>query len=226
MGSFVENNESWTVSHTISLGHNMINNFRFGHLHAIANQVGFPASPADVTTMGITGSYPNLSKFPNNQTYPQINLNAGFATVGSQGNDLTTSDIPMWDFADSFTVIKGKHTIAVGFDYRRWIQKRNLADDFLGDYGYSSNLILSNGSATGFNPSNNPGGNLPANGCTTVTCGTGNSVADFLLGYYNNDATWQPGPNFKPSNPPGNLNQYHFTYFAPTCRTTGKQPTV
>ena len=215
VGSFVENNESWTVSHTISLGHNMINNFRFGHLEAIANQVGFPASEADVTTMGITGSYPNLSKFPTNQTYPQINLNAGFATVGSQVNDLTTSDVPMWDFADSFTVIKGKHTIAVGFDFRRWIQKRNLADDFLGDYGYSSNLILSNGSATGFNPSNNAGGNLPANGCATVTCGTGNSVADFLLGFYNNDATWQPGPNFKQTNPPGNLNQYHFTYFAP-----------
>ena len=149
VGTFAENNKSWTVSHTISLGHNMINNFRFGHLEAIANQLGVGATQADLAAMGITGSYPNLNKFPGTATYPQINVNAGYAVVGSQVNDLTTSDIPMWDFADSFTLIKGKHTIGMGFDFRQWIQKRNLADDFLGDYGYSSNLILTNGSANG-----------------------------------------------------------------------------
>ena len=218
VGTFAENNKSWTVSHTISLGHNMINNFRFGHLEAIANQLGVGATQADLAAMGITGSYPNLNKFPGTATYPQINVNAGYAVVGSQVNDLTTSDIPMWDFADSFTLIKGKHTIGMGFDFRQWIQKRNLADDFLGDYGYSSNLILTNGSANGFNGE-------PVNGCPTVACGTGNSIADFLLGYYNNDATWQPGPNFKPQNPPGNLNQYHFTYFAPYVQDDWKATT-
>jgi hypothetical protein len=39
-------------------------------------------------------------------------------------------------------------------------------------------------------------------------------VADFLLGYYNNASTFQPGP-FSPAGVAGNLNQYHFQYFAP-----------
>src|ERR1700682_3312544 len=44
--------------------------------------------------------------------------------------------------------------------------------------------------------------------------GTGNSVADFLLGYYHDASTFQPGP-FSPAGVAGNLNQYHFQYFAP-----------
>jgi len=53
-------------------------------------------------------------------------------------------------------------------------------------------------------------------GCTTASgrCGTGNKVADFLLGYYHDASTFQPGP-FSPSGVAGNLNQYHFLYFAP-----------
>ena len=47
-----------------------------------------------------------------------------------------------------------------------------------------------------------------------TNCGTGNSVADFLLGYYHDASTFQPGP-FSPADVAGNLNQYHFQYFAP-----------
>ena len=118
----------------------------------------------------------------------------------------------MWDFADSFTVIRGKHTIGVGFDYRKWVQKRNLSNDFLGNWNFNNDLILRNGSATGFDAG---AGALPANGCTTVTCGTGNAVADFLLGYYNTSSTFQPGPFADPKLPPGNLNQNNFLFFAP-----------
>jgi hypothetical protein len=39
-------------------------------------------------------------------------------------------------------------------------------------------------------------------------------VADFLLGYYHAASTFQPGP-FSPAGVAGNLNQYHFQYFAP-----------
>jgi len=210
VANFIQNNESWTVSHTISLGHNMLNNFRFGHLEAIANQGGFAASTADVSALNIAGTFTNLTN--TTRLFPTISLQGGLATVGSQGNDVTTSDVPMWDFADSFTVIRGKHTIGVGFDYRRWVQKRNLSNDFLGNWGYNNDLILRNGSATGFDAG---AGALPANGCPTVTCGTGNAVADFLLGYYNNSSTFQPGPFADPKLPPGNLNQNNFLFFAP-----------
>ena len=134
---------------------------------------------------------------------------AGFPTIsfqgallgnfGSPGNNPSTSDIPTKEFADSFTMIRGKHTIGVGFDFRRFVEARNLSGNFLGGYGYTNNNILNN-----------------STGCTTPSglCGTGNEVADFLLGYYNGANTFQPGP-FSDPKIAGNLNKYVFTYIAP-----------
>jgi hypothetical protein len=192
---FEEKSQSWEISHTIPLGKSMVNNFRFGKLEPVANQGGFPASESDVSAMGITGVF---SPAPLYRLYPTLTP-SGFAGFGSQGNDASTSDVPMWQFGDSLTMVHGKHTVGIGFEYRNWIQKRNLSADFLGNFGYGSNTVLQN-----------------STGCTTPTglCGTGNSVADMLLGYYNGASTFQPGP-FSPTGVAGNLNQYHFLYFAP-----------
>lgn len=198
IGTFNEKSESWMISHTIPLTHNLVNNFRFGRLEPISIQAGIAAPDSDVSALGLTGVFPNLPSFA--RLYPGINFQGINGTAfGSQGNDVTTSDIPTWEFSDSLSMTHGKHTIAVGFDYRRWVQKRNLSNDFLGQFGFNNDTITSNGG-----------------GCPNASgdCGTGNSVADFLLGYYNNASTFQPGP-FSPTNVAGNLNQYHFQYFAP-----------
>jgi hypothetical protein len=206
VGVFSEEANSWEISHTISLGHSNVNNFRFGHLDPSAIQGGIAAPDADVSAMAISGVFQSLPNYA--RLYPSIGMQGLPGTgFGSQGNDTTTSDIPTWEFADSFSMIRGKHTITVGFDYRRWVQKRDLSADFLGNFNYNNDTILNNGSSTGF-------GGQPANGCPTTTCGTGNSVADFLLGYYNNSSTFQPGP-FSPAGVAGNLNKYHFQYLAP-----------
>jgi outer membrane receptor protein involved in Fe transport len=94
-------------------------------------------------------------------------------------------------------MIRGRHTVTVGFDYRRWLQKRDLSADFLGNFNFQNDTIVNN---TG--------------GCPTPACGTGNAVADFLLGYYHDAITFQPGP-FSPSGVAGNLNRYQFSYVAP-----------
>src|SRR5437588_1023056 len=199
VGVFDENAETWMISHTKNIGSRVVNNFRFGRLEPIAIQGGMPIAPAEVSALGITGVYPNLPSYA--RLFPTISLGSPYASVGSQGNDTTTSDIPTWQFSDTVTVIRGRHTFSSRFDYRRWLQKRDLSADFLGDFGYSNDLIISNG-ANG------------ANGCATKFCGTGNAIADFLLGYYNSASTFQPGP-FSPASVAGNLNQYQFMYFAP-----------
>jgi outer membrane receptor protein involved in Fe transport len=198
IGTFNEKSESWMISHTIPLTHNIVNNFRFGRLEPISIQGGIPAPDSDVTALGLTGVFQSLPDYA--RMYPGLGFQGINGTnFGSQGNDVTTSDIPTWEFADSLSMTHGKHTISVGFDYRRWVQKRDLSNDFLGQFNFNNDTILSNsGGCT------NPGAN----------CGTGNSVADFLLGYYNNASTFQPGP-FSPAGVAGNLNQYHFQYFAP-----------
>jgi hypothetical protein len=198
VGKFNEKAESWMISHTINLGARNINNFRFGRLEPIAIQGGVAAPTADVTTLGLTGVFTDLPAYA--RLYPGISLQGINGTsFGSQGNDTTTSDIPTWEFADSLSMIRGRHTVTVGFDYRRWLQKRDLSADFLGSFTFNNDTIVKND-----------------NGCTTGSgkCGTGNSIADFLLGYYNNASTFQPGP-FSPAGVAGNLNQYHFLYFAP-----------
>ena len=198
VGTFNEKSESWMISHTIPLSHNLVNNFRFGRLEPSSIQGGIPAPTSDVSALGLTGVFQNLPNYA--RLYPGIGFQGINATnFGSQGNDTTTSDIPTWEFSDSLSMTHGKHTIAVGFDFRRWVQKRDLSADFLGSFNYNNDTILSN-----------------SGGCTTPSglCGTGNSIADFLLGYYHDASTFQPGP-FSPAGIAGNLNQYHFQYFAP-----------
>ncbi len=194
---FSEKSTSWQVSHTVTLGHNIINNFRFGKLEAIANQGGNPAPTSAVSAMAIAGVFQDIPAAY--RLWPTIGFQSLSASYGSQGNDSTTSDIPMWEFADSVSTVRGKHTVSAGIDFRKWVQKRNLSADFLGDFGYNNTTVLNNGG-----------------GCPNATglCGTGNAVADFLLGYYNNASTFQPGP-FSPAGAVGNLNQYHFLYVAP-----------
>ncbi len=193
---FNEESTSWEIAHTITLGHDIVNNFRVGSLHATEIQGANPASAADVAALGVTGVFSNLPAYA--RGYPTIGFQ-NLAGGGSPGNNPSTSDIPMWEYADSLTMVKGKHTIGVGFDFRTWIQKRNLSGNFLGGYGYNNNTILQN-----------------STGCTTPTklCGTGNAVADFLLGYYNAANTFQPEP-FSTPGIPGNQNQFHFKYIAP-----------
>jgi outer membrane receptor protein involved in Fe transport len=197
VGVFNEKAESWMISHTMNIGSRIINNFRFGRLEPIAIQGGKSISAAQVSALGVTGVYPNLPAYA--RLFPTVTLDSPYTAVGSQGNDTTTSDIPTWQFSDTLTVIRGRHTISAGFDYRRWLQRRDLSADFLGNFNYANNNIVSN-----------------SGGCTTASgfCGTGNSIADFLLGYYSGASTFQPGP-FSPTDVAGNLNQYRFTYFAP-----------
>jgi hypothetical protein len=197
---FTEESTSWVLNHTITLPKNFVNNFRFGHLQANTLQFANAAPASAITALGLTGVFTNLPAYA--AGWPGVGFQSLNGSFGSPGNNPTTSNIPLWEYADSVTVIRGRQTLGFGFDFRTWVQKRDLSTNFLGSYGFTNNLILTNG------------GN-GVNNCPTPTCGTGNQVADFLLGYYNNASTYQPGPFSTSGGQPGNLNQYHFKYFAP-----------
>ncbi len=197
---FTEDSTSWEVSHTLSFKGTNVNVFRFGYLGANSLQGDSPAPQSAITALGLTGVYTNLPDYARGS--PGVSFQNLSGAGGSPGNNPTTSNIPMWEFGDSFTTIRGKHTIGIGFDYRKWLQKRDLSTNFTGSYGFSNNTVLQNG------------GN-GANNCPTPTCGTGNAIADFLLGYYSGASTFQPGPFSSTSGQPGNLNQFHFLYFGP-----------
>ena len=201
---FTENSTSWEISHTISLGSNNVNNIRYGQLSAKSIQ-GVTAAPASAeAALGIASVFSSLPDYA--RGYPNIGIGGYNGSFGSPGNTPTTSDIPTWQIADSLSSIHGKHTFSIGFDYRSWVQKRNLSGNFLGSYGFSSATINQNGGTATAQNAVSP--------CPTAYCGTGNATADFLLGYYSSASTFQPGP-FSSGSTPGNLNQFHFKYFAP-----------
>ena len=179
----VQDTTNWQVSHTWPIKNNVVNAFRLGRLEALANIEGNPCSQADVDFLAITGIFTNL---PDPQRgCPGVGIQ-GYAGVGGAVNDYTASNQPMWDISNTTTWITGHHTVKFGANYRRWWLQRDLANDFLGNWG---------GFNIGF---------------------TGNYVADFLLGYYgsNGVSVFQPGP-FPVEGKPGNPREFNFMYFAP-----------
>lgn len=200
-----ETQKNWEVSHTISFGASNVNNFRFGYLDAQAPQ-GAPAPPADaVSALGETGVFTHFAALQ--QTWPSLALSQ-YNTTGGPINAYTGSDNPSWEYADSFTTIHGKHSIGIGFDYRTWHLVRNLDDDFYGDWSFSAANVLTNSA-------NCPNAPVSVNGGAPQSlCGTGNAVADMLLGYYSGAAGFVPGP-LSPTDQAGNPQDHIFSYFAP-----------
>jgi len=196
-----EKQKNWEISHTISLGTRSTNNFRFGYLDASAPQGATTPPDSFVNALGLTGIFQKFG--PEQLSYPSMAMSQ-YGTTGGPVNAYTGSDQPAWEFADSYSWVKGRNTFGFGADYRSWRLIRNLDDDFLGDYTFSATTL-----------SNNSVGCTPANGGTsTGSCGTGNAVADMLLGYYSAAAGYVPGP-LSPTDQAGNPQTHIFKYFAP-----------
>jgi len=77
IGTFNEKSESWMISHTIPLSHNIVNNFRFGRLEPISIQAGIAAPDSDITALGLTGVFSNLPDYA--RLYPGINFQGSTA---------------------------------------------------------------------------------------------------------------------------------------------------
>lgn len=199
--------DAWEISHTISLGAKNVNNFRFGKLRAQAPE-GSAAPPASVVSaLGETGVFTTFTALQ--QTWPNVGFGTGgWASGGGPVNSYSGSDNPNWEFADSFTTVRGSHTLGFGIDYRRWHLIRNLDDDFYGDWTFSGKTVLTNyesGSCSNPNSALNGGNPL---------CGTGNGVADMLTGYYSGVGGFVPGP-LSPTTQAGNPQDHVFSYVGP-----------
>lgn len=195
---YLQNQTGWAVSHTVNLGKSSVNSFRFGHLNANAPQGGPQITSTAVSQLGLTGTFKTFSALQ--QTWPSVVFNnGGFGQGGGSVNAYTGSEGPTWEYADSFSMVRGRHTLGFGVDYRSWHLIRNLDDDFYGDWQFGAATAQNNGT-----------------GCTTPTgiCGTGNAIGDMLLGYYSNVGGYVPGP-LSPTDTAGNPQDHVFGYFAP-----------
>ena len=210
---YFETQKNWAVSHTINIGKSNVNNFRVGYLDASAPQGGSTIPASQVTALAETGVFTHFSALQ--QTWPNVGP-GNYSSGGGSVNSYSGSDQPAWEFADSFTSVHGKHTIGLGFDIRRVRLTRNLDDDFYGDWSFSPSLIQTNSAnlpnsntSSCTNPPVSVNGGQPA-----PLCGTGNSIADMMLGYYSGVGGFVPGP-LSPTNTAGNPQTHVFNYFAP-----------
>jgi len=211
---YFEVGKSWEVSHTINLGQKNVNNFRFGYLSANAPE-GSAAPPASlISALGEANTFTTFG--PLQQTYPNVGLTA-YNSGGGPVNSYSGSYIPEWEFADSFTSVHGRHTLGFGVDYRQWNITRNLDDDFYGDWSFGANTINVNNEPISATNSASSCPNTPVavgTAAPTALCGTGNAVADMMLGYYSGWGGFVPGP-LSPTTQAGNPQTHLYHYFAP-----------
>ena len=187
---FVQETTNWQVSHSVAMSANLVNEFRFGYVEATANQNSVTGDQADIDALRLTGVFTNLSD--EQRSYPAVGFagtaGAGLSGGGSAGNDYQASNQPMWDISNTTTLIRGSHTFKVGANYRQWSLRRDLANDFLGQFTYS--------------------------GFFTGNQTRDHAVADMLLGYFSGATVFQPA-GFGVGDQSGNPRQFNFLYLAP-----------
>ncbi len=142
-------NRNVTLSDTHIFTPNVLNEFRFGlnrHINAFS-----PKYPEDGNALiGLTGL---PSPAP---ASPRVNV-TGFSALGNSSNGGTYQTV--YDFSNTVTVIKGKHTLKIGGNYRRFQFNRPSQAGEPGTLGFTGVF------------SNQPG-----------VANTGSAIADLLLG--------------------------------------------
>ncbi|HKQ73798.1 MAG TPA: TonB-dependent receptor [Blastocatellia bacterium] len=187
--NFVQETRNWQVSHMMPIGSNLINVFRVGYIKATALQFGVAADQADVDALRLTGVFTGLPDVQ--RMYPAVGfggVGAGLVGGGSAANDFTSSLQPMWDFSNTTTWVRGRHTLNFGANFRKWNLQRDLANDFLGQFTFS--------------------------GFFTGNQTRDHAIADFLLGYFSGSSVFQPA-GFAVEGKIGNPRQFNFWYLAP-----------
>ena len=167
--------------------------------------------PSQVAALAETGVFTHFSALQ--QTWP----NVGLTQTGSGGgsvNSYSGSDQPAWEFADSFTWVHGKHTIGLGFDFRRVRLTRNLDDDFYGDWSFSSDSFRPTVPTAYAKTELSQCAGVGQRRATRTFAAPAMLLADMMLGYYSGVGGFVPGP-LSPTNTAGNPQTHVFNYFAP-----------
>jgi hypothetical protein len=111
----------FALSEYHSFSPNLTNEFRLGY-NRYSNTLG-------------SGNYafPGLDQFPTFQFYDQ-----GDITVGPDGNAPQFTIQNLYQVTDNVSYVKGKHTIKLGFDGRKYISPQGFTQRARGDYEYAN----------------------------------------------------------------------------------------
>ncbi len=128
------------VNETHTFGPNLVNDIRFGY-----NRV-FTQTPVGPQT------FPGLASFPNLFFY---DLAGSGVSLGPDGNAPQETIQNLYDVVDNLLYVKGKHTINVGVEGRKYIAPEIFTQRIRGDYEYNNlSQYLNDLSPSGFGQRN------------------------------------------------------------------------
>ncbi len=128
---------NYQITYIRTFSPNFINQFRYSHLDVAADQLGVSVPQSAIDAFHFTGIY---SPMPDAQrTLPNVGI-TGFLGLGGAVNTPWLNDQVTRQIADSATLIKGRHTMTFGFDYRHWTLANNTTTGFSGQFTFTGDF--------------------------------------------------------------------------------------
>jgi hypothetical protein len=163
---------NWAFSFNSALSPTKFNEFRFGYTY-FPTTFDIPIQENLNKEFGIKGAFGDTLNDGKDNGYALFGP-AGFTQVGPRGFWPNFNDLNNYMLADSFSLVKGSHTIKFGGEYRRTSIFREAQRHRRGNFAFS-------GQYTSQNP------NVAAS-----RANTGNGMADMLLGWVSGGNTGSP----------------------------------
>ena len=128
---------NYQISYVRTFSPNFINQFRYSSLDVAASQLGVSVPQSAIDVFNFKGIYNPL---PDAQrTLPNVGI-PGYLGLGSAVNTPWLNDQVTHEVSDSATLIKGRHTMTFGFDYRRWTLANNTTTGFTGQFTFTGDF--------------------------------------------------------------------------------------
>jgi carboxypeptidase family protein/TonB-dependent receptor-like protein len=124
---------NYQITYIRTFSPNFINQFRYSSLNVEADQLGVSVPQSAIDAFHFKGIYNPL---PDKQrTLPTASI-TGYMQLGSALNTPWLNDQVTHQVSDSATLIKGRHTMTFGFDYRHWTLANNTTTGFTGQLSF------------------------------------------------------------------------------------------
>ena len=188
--------QNWAAAFQSTLGTRMYNELRFGFTH-FPTRFDIPFTENLQSQFGIKGAPGDTLDDGLDHGFALFIPGSGFTNLGPRAFWPNVNKLDNLQIADNLSIIRGRHTFKMGYEYRRTDVPRSPSRFRRGQFNFNGQYTAGN----------------PTNGGSRGTTGSG--LADMMLGFANN-ATWG-FPNGEET-----LVPYHGMFFQDDWKITNK----
>jgi hypothetical protein len=138
---------NYQASETHTFSPNIVNELRIGWIHTQSNTLGHPTTVSAIQGLGLSGVYDPTKVASNFLLFPVMEDTSTGIFLGGGANAVPNLyHQPAWDLSEALAIVKGKHSIKVGYQMRRM---SHYFDDTYQLYGIYDFIGLFTGNAVG-----------------------------------------------------------------------------